>query len=74
MINPKIEEEWPIKPIESLEGAKDFDIAKYLNDNIYLLEGEVIKATIEIDNPNYVQFVIDWFGRNSRTYKKQTNK
>ena len=70
MINPKIEEEWPIKPIESLEGVKDFDIAKYLNDNIYLLDGEVIKATIEIDNPNYVQFVLDWFGRNARTYKK----
>lgn len=70
MINPRIEEEWPIKPIESLKGVKDFDIAKYLNDNIYLLDGEVIKATIEIDNPNYVQFVIDWFGRNARTYKK----
>lgn len=49
---------------------KDFDIAKYLNDNIYLLDVEVIKATIEIDNPSYVQFVIDWFGRNARTYKK----
>jgi len=70
MINPKIEEEWPIKPLESLEGVKDFDIAKYLNDNIYLLDGEVIKATIEIDNPSYVQFVIDWFGKNARTYKK----
>ena len=70
MINPKIEEEWPIKPVESLEGVKDFDIAKYLNDNIYLLDGKVIKATIEIDNPNYVQYVIDWFGKNARTYKK----
>ena len=70
MINPKIEEEWPIKPVESLEGVKDFDIAKYLNDNIYLLDGEVINATFEIDNPNYVQFVIDWFGKNARTYKK----
>ena len=70
MLNPKIEEEWPIKPIESLEGVKDFDIAKYLNDNIYLLDGEIIKATFLIENPSYVQFVIDWFGRNARTYKK----
>ena len=70
MVNPKIEEEWPIKPVESLEGVKDFDIAKYLNDNIYLLDGEVIKATIEIENPSYVQFINDWFGRNARTYKK----
>ncbi len=71
MVNPKIEEEWPIKPIESLKGVKNFDIADYLNDNIYLLDGEVIKATLEIENPNYVQFVIDWFGRNARTYKKE---
>lgn len=71
MVNPKIEEEWPIKPIESLKGVKNFDIADYLNDNIYLLDGEVIKAMLEIENPNYVQFVIDWFGRNARTYKKE---
>ena len=70
MINPKIEEEWPIKPIESLEGVKDFDIAKYLNDNIYLLDGDVIKATFLIEQPSYVQFVIDWFGKNARTYSK----
>ena len=37
MINPKIEEEWPIKPVESLEGVKDFDIAKYLNDKHLLI-------------------------------------
>lgn len=72
MLNPKIEEEWPMKPIESLEGVKDFDIAKYLNDNIYLLDGEIIKATFLIENPSYVQFVIDWFGRNARTYKKDS--
>ena len=70
MLNPKIEEEWPIKPIESLEGVKDFDIAKYLNDNIYLLDGDVINATIQIENPNSVQFVVDWFGKNAKIYKK----
>lgn len=70
MINPKIEEDWPIKPIESLEGVKEFDIAKYLNDNIYLLDGNVINATIQIENPNSIQFVVDWFGKNSKIYKK----
>ena len=70
MINPKIEEEWPIKPVDSLEGIKDFDIAKYLNDNIYLLDGEVINATIQIDWPNAVQYVVDWFGKNAKIYKK----
>ena len=70
MLNPKIEEDWPIKSIESLKEVKDFDIAKYLNDNIYLLDGEVVKATFIIENPNYVQFIVDWFGRNARVYKK----
>ena len=70
MINPKIEEEWPIKPIDSLEGIKDFDIAKYLNDNVYLLDGDVINATIQIDWPNAVQYVVDWFGKNAKIYKK----
>lgn len=71
MLNPKIEDEWPIKPIESLKGIKDFDIAKYLNDNIYLLDGEVINATIQIDNPESVQYIIDWFGKNAKIYKKE---
>lgn len=70
MINPKIEEDWPLKPIESLEGVKNFDIASYLNDNIYLLDGDVIKATVQIDWPNAVQYVVDWFGKNARVYKK----
>lgn len=70
IVNIKTEEEWPIKPIESLEGMKDFDISKYLNDNIYLLAGDVINVTIEIEDPNSVVFVKDWFGKNSRTYRK----
>lgn len=70
IVNIKIEEEWPIKPIESLEGMKNFDISKYLNDNIYLLAGDVINATIEIEDPNSVVFVKDWFGKNSRIYRK----
>ena len=69
-MNIKIEEEWSIKPIESLEGMKDFDISKYLNDNIYLLAGDVINATIEIEDLNSVVFVKDWFGKNSRIYRK----
>ena len=70
MINPKIEDEWPIKPLESLEVMKNFDIATYLNDNIYLLDGDVIKATFRIDWPNAVQYIVDWFGKNARVYKK----
>ncbi len=71
MISPKIEEDWPLKPIESLKDIKSFDIAKYLNDNIYLLDGEVINATIQIDNPNSIQYIIDYFGKNAKIYKKE---
>ena len=71
MVNAKIEEDWPIKPIDSLKEIKDFDIAKYLNDNIYLLGGDVINATIELEEENSIQFVIDWFGKNARVYKKE---
>lgn len=71
MISPKIEEDWPLKPIESLKDIKSFDIAKYLNDNIYLLDGEVINATIQIDDPNSIQYIIDYFGKNAKIYKKE---
>lgn len=71
MTNAKVEEEWPIKPLQSLEGMKDFNITKYLNENIYLLAGDVINATIEIENPEHIVFVKDWFGKNARVYKKE---
>lgn len=71
MTNAKVEEEWPIKPLQSLEGMKDFNITKYLNENIYLLAGDVINATIEIENPEHIVFIKDWFGKNARLYKKE---
>lgn len=71
MINPMIEEEWPLKPVESLKDVDYFDIAKYLNDNIYLLDGEVIESTIQVDHPNSIQYIIDYFGRNAKIYKKE---
>lgn len=71
MINPMIEEDWPLKPIESLKDVDHFDIAKYLNDNIYLLDGQVINATIQIDHPNSIQYIVDYFGRNAKIYKKE---
>ena len=74
IINVKIEEEWPIKPIESLEGLKDFDITKYLNDNIYLLDGNVITASVKIEDDNSIQYVVDWFGNNAWIHKRNGNQ
>lgn len=70
MINPKIEEEWPLKAIESLKGYANFDIVKYLNDNIYLLDGEVIESTLLIKDASAVGHIIDWFGLNAKIYNK----
>ena len=69
MVNARIEEDWPIKPIESLKELEGFDIAKYLNENIYLLAGEVINAEIELKDESSIQFVIDWFGSNAKIHK-----
>ena len=74
MVNPKIEEEWPIKPIESLEGMKDFNIYTYLKHTVYLLEGDVILASFKIEDDNAIQFVVDWFGNNARIYKRNGNQ
>lgn len=70
IVNPRIEEEWPIKSIDSLKGMKDFDVTSYLNDNIYLLGGDVIEAVLKTDEHNFIQYVFDWFGKNARVYKK----
>ena len=73
MVNPKIEEGWDIKPIESLEGMKDFNINKYLKDTVYLLEGEVILACFILENESAIANVVDWFGNNARIYKYKEN-
>ena len=74
IVNPKIEDEWPIKPIESLEGMKDFNIYTYLKHTVYLLEGDVILASFKIEDDNAIQFVVDWFGKNARVYKRNGNQ
>lgn len=74
MINPTIENEWPLKPLQSLEGMENFNINKYLKDTAYLLDGEVIVVCFKIENDNAIQFVVDWFGNNARIYKRNGNQ
>ncbi len=70
MTKARIEEDWPIKPIESLKDCEDFNITEYLNDNIYLLSGEVINAVIELSDTNSINYVVDWFGKNAKVVNK----
>lgn len=70
IISIKIEDEWPIKPIDTLKDLKDFDICKYLNDNVYLLDGNVITASIKIEDENSIQYIVDWFNKNAWIHKR----
>ena len=70
MTNLQIEEEWPIKPLSSIKGAEDFDIAKYMNEHLYMLGGETVDATLRIDQPWAIQRLRDWFGNKARLIEK----
>ena len=60
-----------IKPITSLKGCEGgVDIAKYVNENIYMFGGEHIEATLKLENENAVSYVADWFGKNARFFQK----
>jgi len=71
MVNIEIKEDWDIKPIESLErGPKNFSISNYMNEHLYMLGGDSITATLELDNESAIVFVKDWFGETSRIYSE----
>lgn len=72
LINPLIEED-KLVPLKSFKGMKEFSISKYVSDNIYLLGGEVINATILIENPKAVMFVRETFSKNAKIYRKDGN-
>lgn len=74
MVNIEIKDDWNIKKLNSLKNIpENFSISKYVNDHIYLLDGEVINATFELDDENAIQIVKDWFGNNCKI-KYENNK
>lgn len=60
--NIKILEE-DIKPIESVEGGKNFSIKDYIKEHIYMMTGKTIDAKIKIEDESKVNDFIDWFGK-----------
>ena len=70
MTNLEIEEEWDIKPLETIKGAENFDIARYLNEHIYMLDGESVDAVLRIDKPWAIQYLHDWFGNKAKLFEK----
>lgn len=55
------------KDIPSIE---DFDVKKFLNDNIYLLNGKIINAKVEVLNKKNIKTLIDYFGSNAKLSKE----
>ena len=70
MLNARIEDKHDYRPLPSFEGMKDFDISEYLNQNVYLLSSESITATLLIEKESSVQYIVDWFKKNAKIYKK----
>ncbi len=71
MTNIEIKEDWPIKRMKDLkDGPKNFSISKYINDHFYILDGDTIDATFELDNEGAILFVKDWFGESAKIRSK----
>lgn len=71
MTDLQIEEDWPIKPIEALKDVKDFDIAKYVNEHIYMLGGDTVDAVLRIERVSGIQALKDWFGSHAKIKEKE---
>ncbi len=60
-----------IKPITSLKGyEKGLDIAKYVNENIYMFSNHTVNATMKLESEYAVSMVLDWFSKNAKVYTK----
>lgn len=70
MKNVEIKDDWLLKPIETLNGIENFNIADYLNEHIYLFNSEVVDAKILIENPAAIQSIDDWFGKKAKIAKE----
>ena len=61
----------PIKPITKLKNCENgVDMAKYANQNIYMFHNKTVNATLKILNEYSSEYVVEWFGQNTRFYKK----
>lgn len=62
----------PIKPITQIKGCeKGLDKAKYINENIYMFNTNTVSAKIKIHNPYAVNYVLEWFGKDTYISKEK---
>ena len=62
IVNIKILDE-PVRPIEELDGGKNFSIKEYVKEHIYMVSGKTINAEVKIDNQEKINDFVDWFGK-----------
>ena len=58
------EEIIPYENINSM--GPNFDIAKHMNDHIYMFGGDIINAKVLIKEEYAITYLYDWFGKNAR--------
>jgi len=59
----------PIKSVTELKGyEKGLDIAKYVNENIYMFSNNTVNATLKLSSEYAVSMVLDWFNKNAKVY------
>lgn len=52
----------PIKPISTLDNSEAISKENYINEHIYMTFGKSVDTTIKVENPKYINELIDWFG------------
>lgn len=61
-----------VKPINKLKDCENgVDMAKYANENIYMFHNKTITATLKIEEEYSAEYIMEWFGKNARFYKKE---
>lgn len=67
--NVKILED-DIKDIKSLKDMQNFSMKNYINEHIYMTNGNSVNASIKLESEKYLTDVIDWFGDQIRISSK----
>ena len=66
--NIYVNEELDSVPLSSM--LPNFDIAKYINEHIYLFSGEVVNAELQLDDSNTIGYIYEYFGKNAEIYQQ----
>ena len=61
--NIYVNEELDSVPLSSI--LPNFDIAKYINEHVYLFSGDVVNAELQLDDSNTIGYIYEYFGKNA---------